>query len=99
MMAASETTILAGVPVLGDIELLLRELKPVVYGVTGTNGKSTTTALLAHVLSNAGRTIALGGNIGTPVLALPNLAAGAGVYVLEMSSFQILTGAMAAASI
>lgn len=79
----------AGVPVLGDIELLLRELKPVVYGITGTNGKSTTTALLAHVLSSAGRNIALGGNIGTPVLALPRHAAGEGAYVLEMSSFQI----------
>jgi len=80
----------AGLPVIGDIELLLRELKPVVYGVTGTNGKSTTTALLAHVLKGAGRSIAMGGNIGTPVLDLPRFDSGKdGVYVLEMSSFQM----------
>lgn len=80
----------AGLPVIGDIELLLRELKPVVYGVTGTNGKSTTTALLAHVLKAAGRGMALGGNIGLPVLDLPRFANGEeGVYVIEMSSFQM----------
>jgi UDP-N-acetylmuramoylalanine--D-glutamate ligase len=80
----------AGIPVIGDIELLLRELKPVVYGVTGTNGKSTTTALLAHVLTAAGRSIAMGGNIGLPVLDLPRFESPRdGIYVLEMSSFQI----------
>lgn len=80
----------AGLPVIGDIELLLRELKPVVYGVTGTNGKSTTTALLANVLKGAGRSIAMGGNIGMPVLDLPRFGgAKDGVYVLEMSSFQM----------
>lgn len=77
-----------GVPVIGDIELLLREVKPMVYGVTGTNGKSTTTALLAHILASAGRPATLGGNIGLPVLdQTPPPAAGA--YVIEMSSFQI----------
>ena len=85
----------AGLPVIGDIELLLRELKPDqggpgIYGITGTNGKSTTTALLAHVLKAAGRSIALGGNIGLPVLDLPRFeSVRDGVYVLEMSSFQI----------
>lgn len=80
----------AGLPVVGDIELLLRELKPVVYGVTGTNGKSTTTALLAHILKSAGRSMALGGNIGQAVLELPRFEkAEDGVYVIEMSSFQI----------
>ncbi|MFC3677833.1 UDP-N-acetylmuramoyl-L-alanine--D-glutamate ligase [Ferrovibrio xuzhouensis] len=78
-----------GIPVIGDIELLLRELKPDVYGITGTNGKSTTTALLAHLLQAAGRKAALGGNIGLPVLDLPRLAPGEGAYVLEMSSYQI----------
>ena len=80
----------AGLPILGDIELLLRELNPVVYGVTGTNGKSTTTALLSHVLKAAGRSIAMGGNIGQAVLELPRFENdGAGTYVIEMSSFQI----------
>lgn len=80
----------AGVAVIGDIELLLRELKPVVYGITGTNGKSTTTALLAHVLKGAGRPIAMGGNIGQAVLELPRFDnAKDGTYVIEMSSFQI----------
>jgi UDP-N-acetylmuramoylalanine--D-glutamate ligase len=77
-----------GVPVIGDVELLLRELQPVVYGITGTNGKSTTTALLAHILQAAKREMALGGNIGVPVLDLPRLGA-EGAYLLEMSSFQI----------
>lgn len=80
----------AGVEIIGDIELLLRELKPIVYGVTGTNGKSTTTALLSHVLQGAGRSIAMGGNIGQAVLELPRFENDqAGVYVIEMSSFQI----------
>lgn len=83
-----------GVPVVGDIELLLRELKPAqsdigVFGITGTNGKSTTTALLAHVLQAAGRQAAMGGNIGLPALDLPRLVPGAGAYVLEISSYQI----------
>ncbi len=73
------------VPVIGDIELALRERHPVVYGVTGTNGKSTTTALLAHVLRAAGQRITLGGNIGLPVLEQD----AADTFVLEMSSFQI----------
>ena len=80
----------AGLPIVGDIELLLRELKPAVYGITGTNGKSTTTALLAHILKSAGRSIALGGNIGQAVLELPRFNSAAdGAYVIEMSSFQI----------
>jgi UDP-N-acetylmuramoylalanine--D-glutamate ligase len=80
----------AGVAIIGDIELLLRELKPAVYGITGTNGKSTTTALLSHVLKNAGRSIAMGGNIGQAVLELPRFETEtAGVYIIEMSSFQI----------
>lgn len=78
-----------GVPVIGDVELLLREVKPLVYGVTGTNGKSTTSALLAHVLQKAERRVALGGNIGTPALDLLPMDAKDGAYVLEMSSYQI----------
>ncbi len=83
----------AGVPVVGDIELFVRERAarapnaPFV-AITGTNGKSTTTALIAHVLKEAGRDVALGGNIGTPALDLPPPEDGR-VHVLECSSYQI----------
>lgn len=82
----------AGVPVIGDIELFARarsELPPHrVVGITGTNGKSTTTALVAHIAAEAGLAVRMGGNIGLPVLASDPLPAG-GVYVLELSSYQI----------
>ncbi len=82
----------AGVPVTGDIELfsLARASLPAdkVVGITGTNGKSTTTALLHHVLQNAKIPTLMGGNIGLPILSQEPLPAG-GIYVLELSSFQI----------
>lgn len=79
----------AGCEVIGDIELLARSQRDVAYvGITGTNGKSTTTALLGHILSLSGRETEVGGNIGKPVLDLAPVGAD-GVYVLEMSSFQI----------
>jgi UDP-N-acetylmuramoylalanine--D-glutamate ligase len=79
----------AGCPIIGDIELLYRAEPEARYvGITGTNGKSTTTALIGHILSEAGMRIAVGGNLGTPVLTFPALGAG-GVYVLEMSSYQL----------
>jgi UDP-N-acetylmuramoylalanine--D-glutamate ligase len=83
----------AGVPVIGDIELFVRERgvrapdAPFV-AITGTNGKSTTTALIAHVLKEAGHEVAMGGNIGVPVLDLPPPAAGR-THVVECSSYQI----------
>jgi UDP-N-acetylmuramoylalanine--D-glutamate ligase len=83
----------AGVEIIGDIELYCRERArsapdaPFV-AVTGTNGKSTTTALIAHLLAAAGRDVAMGGNIGTAILALPAPAAGR-THVVEMSSYQI----------
>jgi UDP-N-acetylmuramoylalanine--D-glutamate ligase len=82
-----------GIPVLGDVALfsLQREKagsKASFIGITGTNGKSTTTALLSHCLANAGRDVAMGGNIGRPVLDLPDLA-DERHYVVECSSFQI----------
>jgi len=78
-----------GKPIIGDIELLLRAVPEAAYlGITGTNGKSTTTALTGHVLDRAGRERAVGGNIGTPALALPRLGP-AGLYVLELSSYQL----------
>jgi UDP-N-acetylmuramoylalanine--D-glutamate ligase len=79
----------AGVPVIGDVELFAGAgLKARRVGVTGTNGKSTTTTLIGHLLRSAGRAAEVGGNIGTPVLDLAPLGAD-GTYVLEMSSYQI----------
>jgi UDP-N-acetylmuramoylalanine--D-glutamate ligase len=82
----------AGVPIIGDIELfaLARPGLPThrVVGITGTNGKSTTTALVHHIIRNAGLPTRMGGNIGLPILAQHPLDPG-GVYVLELSSYQI----------
>ena len=83
----------AGVPIVGDIELFSRERQrrapqaPLI-AVTGTNGKSTTVALIAHLLKAAGRDVALGGNFGPAVLSL-DLPANGRVHVLECSSYQI----------
>ncbi|MEE4453881.1 UDP-N-acetylmuramoyl-L-alanine--D-glutamate ligase [Novosphingobium resinovorum] len=82
----------AGVAVIGDIELfaLARASLPAhrVVGITGTNGKSTTTSLVCHLLEVAGIPARAGGNIGVPVLGPEPLPEG-GVYVLELSSYQI----------
>ncbi len=86
---------LVGVPVIGDMELFARavaELKPQerprIIGITGTNGKSTTTALIGHILRAAGKDVRVGGNIGVGVLDLDRLHSGA-IYVLELSSYQL----------
>ncbi|MEL6238671.1 MAG: UDP-N-acetylmuramoyl-L-alanine--D-glutamate ligase, partial [Pseudomonadota bacterium] len=85
-----------GVRIIGDIELFAQArgdlLEHKVVGVTGTNGKSTTVALVHHILQMAGVPSVLGGNIGEPILAQEPLAPneqGVGVYVLELSSYQI----------
>jgi UDP-N-acetylmuramoylalanine--D-glutamate ligase len=79
----------ASVLVLGDVELLARSLPGRCFvGVTGTNGKSTTTALIGHVLAAAGHRVQVGGNIGRPVLDLDPMPPD-GIYVLELSSFQL----------
>lgn len=81
----------AGTEVIGDVELLVHARPDATYvGVTGTNGKSTTTALIGHILAAAGRRCQVGGNIGVPALALEPLEAG-GIYVLEISSYQLET--------
>ena len=81
-----------GVPVIGDVELFAQaraDLPPHrVVGITGTNGKSTTTALVHHILKQAGVPTTMGGNIGLPILEQEQLPEG-GVYVLELSSYQI----------
>ncbi len=82
----------AHVPVIGDIELFAEaaaELPPHrIVGITGTNGKSTVTALITHMLESAGVPALMGGNIGLPILSREPLPEG-GVYVLELSSYQI----------
>jgi UDP-N-acetylmuramoylalanine--D-glutamate ligase len=90
---AAEAARAAGVPILSDAELLYQATRrrgsgARFVGITGTNGKSTTTALLHHMLVSAGWESAAGGNLGTPALALPALG-DAGVYVLEMSSYML----------
>ena len=83
----------AGVPILSDADLLFQAVRKAgskahFAGVTGTNGKSTTTALLAHLLRHAGLPVAEGGNLGPASLSLP-LLSDDGVYVLEMSSYML----------
>jgi UDP-N-acetylmuramoylalanine--D-glutamate ligase len=84
-----------GVEVIGDIELFARTValapehkRPKVVAITGTNGKSTTTAMVGHMLASAGRDARVGGNIGLGVLGLEDMHGGA-VYVLELSSYQL----------
>ncbi len=86
---------LVGVPVVGDMELFARSVndlpghaRPKIVGITGTNGKSTTTALIGHILKRAGRDVRVGGNIGRGVLDLESLTANS-IYVLELSSYQL----------
>jgi UDP-N-acetylmuramoylalanine--D-glutamate ligase len=83
------------VEVIGDIELFARAVnacapsdRPRVIAITGSNGKSTTTALIGHILKDLGKTVQVGGNIGLPALSLTDFAPGS-TYVLELSSFQL----------
>ncbi len=86
----------AGVPIIGDVELFAREIRPnpelpgkaPIIAITGTNGKSTTTALVGHILKECGFDAQIGGNIGKSVLELATPTPKT-IYVLEMSSFQI----------
>jgi UDP-N-acetylmuramoylalanine--D-glutamate ligase len=90
---AAERALAAGVPILSDVELLFQAVRVSgsrarFVGITGTNGKSTTTALLAHILEWAGLPVAAGANLGPAALSLP-LLPHHGVYVLEMSSYML----------
>ncbi|MES1155721.1 MAG: UDP-N-acetylmuramoyl-L-alanine--D-glutamate ligase [Pseudorhodoplanes sp.] len=81
------------VEIIGDIELFCRERRRVApdcpfVAITGTNGKSTTTALIAHILRTAGKDVQMGGNIGVPILALEPPAPDR-IFVIECSSYQI----------
>lgn len=78
-----------GIELICDIELLGRAERDCAFiGITGTNGKSTTTTLIGHILAAAGRKAAVGGNLGTPVLTFDPIGSG-GTCVLEMSSYQL----------
>ena len=79
----------AGVQVTGDVALLC-EASPLArfVGITGTNGKSTTTSLVGHIFAHAGQPIQVGGNLGTPVLSFDALGRD-GTYILELSSYQL----------
>ncbi len=84
----------AGIPILSDADLLYQAVRASgstarFVGVTGTNGKSTTTALIAHILIQAGLDAPAGGNLGTAALDLPRLDSADAVYVLEMSSYML----------
>lgn len=80
-----------GVKLYSDIDLLQYRAPEATYiAITGTNGKSTTTALIGHLMKEAGFTTEVGGNIGRPALDMPVLEKG-GVYVLELSSYQLLS--------
>ncbi|HUY84695.1 MAG TPA: Mur ligase family protein, partial [Steroidobacteraceae bacterium] len=79
-----------GIEIVGDVELFARAARAPTIGVTGTNGKSTVTSLVAHMASVAGRRVLAGGNLGEPALDLLELPA-PDLYVLELSSFQLET--------
>lgn len=83
---------LRGTPVLGDIELFARYAKAPVIAITGSNGKSTVTTLVAEMAKSAGRTVRVGGNLGMPALDLLEITE-PDLYVLELSSFQLETTA------
>ncbi|HII3840824.1 UDP-N-acetylmuramoyl-L-alanine--D-glutamate ligase [Pasteurella multocida] len=84
-----QTALAAGIEVIGDIELFCREAKKPIIAITGSNGKSTVTSLVAHMVNATGLKVGMGGNIGIPALSL--LEQAHDMYVLELSSFQLET--------
>jgi len=80
-----------GVRVIGEVELAAKFLQGRTIGITGSNGKTTTTSLIGHILRHAGVTVQVGGNIGTPVTAMVETSRADGWNVLELSSFQLET--------
>jgi UDP-N-acetylmuramoylalanine--D-glutamate ligase len=78
-----------GIPVWSEIELAWRLLRGKLVAITGSNGKTTTTALVAHILRTAGIPVLVGGNIGVPLLSLVESSADTSVTVAEISSFQL----------
>jgi len=80
-----------GTRVIGEVELAAPFLQGKTIGITGSNGKTTTTSLIGHILRSAGVTVQVGGNIGTPVTAMVETSRADGWNVLELSSFQLET--------
>ena len=81
----------AGAEVIGEVELASRFLKGRIVAITGSNGKTTTTALIGELLKDAGLTVQVGGNIGTPLISLVENSSDDGWTVVELSSFQLET--------
>jgi UDP-N-acetylmuramoylalanine--D-glutamate ligase len=81
----------AGVTVIGEVELAAPFLKGETIGITGSNGKTTTTALVGHIFASAGVPAQVGGNIGTPVIAMTGTSRAGQWNILELSSFQLET--------
>ncbi|MCU1338016.1 MAG: UDP-N-acetylmuramoylalanine--D-glutamate ligase, partial [Bryobacterales bacterium] len=80
-----------GIPVIGDLELASWFLKGEIIGITGSNGKTTTTAMTGHILQSSGIPAHVGGNIGTPPASLVKTSRAGQWNVLELSSFQLET--------
>src|SRR5271169_3517122 len=81
----------AGIPVIGEVELAARYLKGRIIAITGSNGKTTTTALTGEIIAAGGKHTLVGGNIGTPAVSLVGTATDDSWIVLEVSSFQLET--------
>jgi len=79
----------SGVPIIGEVELATRFIKGRLVGITGSNGKTTTTALTGHLLEGSGIPVQVGGNIGTPLISLVDTSTEETFTVIEMSSFQL----------
>lgn len=90
-LPALEAARARGVDVIGEIELAAPYLKGRTIGITGSNGKTTTTSLVGHILRSAGVASQVGGNIGTPVIAMTGTSRDDQWNVLELSSFQLET--------
>ncbi|HUI79612.1 MAG TPA: UDP-N-acetylmuramoyl-L-alanine--D-glutamate ligase [Bryobacteraceae bacterium] len=90
-LAALEQARLRGVKVIGEVELTIDDLRGQTIGVTGSNGKTTTTSLIGHILRESGVPVQVGGNIGVPVVAMVDSSREDGWNVLELSSFQLET--------
>jgi UDP-N-acetylmuramoylalanine--D-glutamate ligase len=89
MMPALAAARAIGVPVWSEIELAWRFLRGRLICITGSNGKTTTTSLIGHILETAGFSVQVAGNIGTPLISRVDISSDAGFTVVEASSFQL----------